>query len=157
MNSLLEPSEEELQQPKTPYENLTDNSQKSHYENGMSFCFSLLFFILESKPETAEKAENTLSLGKKIAILCRDQSDITIIKDLFGDEPLSTTVHIFSGSDAGAGAEFLLSTHSMRSCFIVVEAKTMKEEQFQDKPAGTPYENLLRTARKTVGKNIRDV
>ncbi|KAJ7376875.1 hypothetical protein OS493_031753 [Desmophyllum pertusum] len=42
----------------------------------------------------------------------------------------------------------------MRSCFIVVEAKTMKEEQFQDKPAGTPYENLLRTARKNVDKKV---
>ncbi|KAJ7376874.1 hypothetical protein OS493_031752 [Desmophyllum pertusum] len=82
-------------------------------------------------PTLKAKAENRCHLGKDSDI-CRDQSDISIIEDVCGDETMSI-VPIFSGSDA---------------------AKTMKEEQFQHKPAGTPYENLLRTARETVDKKV---
>lgn len=97
------------------------------------------------------KAKDTPSLEKKVAILCRDQSDVTIIRDVFGDELLGV-VHIFS-APPDAGPKSLLSIDSMRSCITVVDARTMKDELCY-KLAGTPYKDLLNTARKTVGKNI---
>ncbi|KAJ7376871.1 hypothetical protein OS493_031749 [Desmophyllum pertusum] len=161
MNSLLEPSEEETTNSLKPTygKYLTDNSQKSHYDKWHELSvFSLLFYILESKPETAEKAENTaVTWEKNRDPLFEETSLISlIIKDLFGGwNPFEYYRFISSAVRMLVqGQNFLLSTHSMRSWFIVVEAKTMKEEQFQDKPAGTPYENLLRTARKTVDKKV---
>ena len=95
-------------------------------------------------------AKDTQSQKKITAILCRYQSDITIISDLLGEELLST-FHIYSGSP-DAGPKSLLSIDSMRSCFIVVDARTMKDE-FNNKSVGTPYKDLLNAARDVVGKN----
>lgn len=96
-------------------------------------------------------AKNTSSQEKKVAFICRDQSDIPIIKDLFGEE-LLTKVHIFSGRPED-GPKSLLSIQTSRSCFIVVDARTM-EEELHRKSGGKPYEDLFRAAREVVGKNI---
>ena len=85
---------------------------------------------------------------QKVALVCRDQSVIAIIRDVFGDELLGL-INVFSGSlDAG-----LKSINSVRSCIIVVDAIAMKDELSRRSP-GTPYIDLLNTARETVGKSI---
>ena len=86
------------------------------------------------------------------AILCRDQSDTAVIRDLFGDQVLDI-LHIFSGPP-DAGPKSMLSFHAMRSCIIVVDARTMRDELCY-KTAGTPYKDLLNTVQKIVGKNVR--
>ena len=96
-------------------------------------------------------AKDAPSQEEITAILCRDQSDIDIIRDLFGKQVLDI-LHIFSGPP-DAGPKSILSTHSMRSCIIVVDARTMREELFY-KSTGTPYKDLLNTAREKVGKNV---
>ena len=96
------------------------------------------------------KAKDTPS-QEKVAILCRDQSDITIVRDLFGDE-LFGKVNIFSGPP-DAVPKSLLFIDSTRSCIIVVDARTMKDELCY-KSAGAPYKDLLNTAREKVGTNI---
>ncbi len=83
--------------------------------------------------------------------MCRDQSDINIIKGLFGDELLNKLL-IFSGCPE-AGSKSLLSIQTSRTCFIVVDARTMAEE-LHHKSGGEPYEDLLRAAKEAVGKNI---
>lgn len=125
------------------------------------FLYSSAFFPIEqysaSEPVSAwikqleARARDTSSHEKKVAIICRDQSDITIIKELFGDE-LLTKVHIFTGPPE-AGPKSLLSIQKSRSCIIVVDARTM-EEELHHKSFGTPYEDMLRAAKDAVGKNI---
>ena len=85
------------------------------------------------------------------AILCRDQSDTAVIRDLFGDQVLDI-LHIFS-APPDAGPKSLLSIHSMWSCIIVVDAGTMRDELCYQSTR-TPYKDLLNTAREKVGKNI---
>ena len=98
---------------------------------------------------------NTPSLNEKLAILCRDQSDVRVIRDLFGDELLSM-VGIFSGSPddlATNQSSPAIFTYPLKSCFIVVEAGIMKDE-LQRKSQATPYQDLLKSAKRHVGKNI---
>ena len=98
-------------------------------------------------------AKGTLPQEKKGAILCRDQSDTAIIRDLFGDELLAK-FFIFSGCpDAGPKSLLLSSIPSLRSCFIVVDAKTL-EDELHHRSVGTPYEDLLTAFRGAVGKKI---
>ena len=83
------------------------------------------------------------------AILYRDQSDIAYMRDLFGNDALDKgAVTIQNPSDL---KEFI-STNSVGSCFMFVEAKTMQEE-LQKRSHATPYEDLLRTIREKVGKD----
>ena len=85
----------------------------------------------------------------KVALVCRDQSDIAIIRDWFGDELLGKFI-TFSGSP-DAGPNYLLSITLMRSCIIVVDASAMKDELCR-RSAKTPYIDLLNNIRGTVGK-----
>ena len=80
-------------------------------------------------------------------ILCRDHSDKTIVSDLFGEEVL----RIFFISSGPPDA--ILSIGSMWSCFIVVDARPMRDE-LCNKSAGTRYKDVLITAREKVGKNV---
>lgn len=93
-------------------------------------------------------AEDTPSQGK-VALVCRDQSDIAIIREWFGDELLDI-FSIFRGSP-DVGPSYLLSIISMRACIIVVDAGAMKDELCR-RSAETPYTDLLNTIRETVGK-----
>ena len=119
--------------------------------------FIIIIIILEhdagEPPESAfnkhsETLVNDTPLEeKKTAFFCRDQSDATIISDLFGEEVLSN-FHINSG-ELDAWPEYLLH---VRSCFIVVNASTMNDE-LNNKSAGTSYKDLLIKATEIVGKN----
>ncbi|XP_020605380.1 uncharacterized protein LOC110044214 isoform X2 [Orbicella faveolata] len=95
-------------------------------------------------------AEDTPSQGK-VAVVCRDQSDVAIITDWFGDELLDI-FNIYSGSPY-AGLSYLLSIISMRSCIIVVDAGAMKDELCR-RSAETPYTDLLNTIRETVVRKV---
>ena len=50
-------------------------------------------------------------------------------------------------------AKDYLSNHTVRSCLFFVDAKTMQDE-LHKRLDSTPYEDLLRTARKKVGKDV---
>ena len=82
---------------------------------------------------------------EKATLVCRDQSDLATISDWFGDELLDA-FNIFSDSPDAVPCRT-----SMRSCIIVVDARAMKDE-FSCGPAETPYKDLLKTIRETVGK-----
>ena len=121
-------------------------------------CYTFLFSIEKytaSETEITWKqlpkpmTEYTSSQEKEVVFLCRDQADIIIIKDVFGDELITAS---FSGPPDGA-TEFLLSIHSVRSCIIAVDARTI-EEEVHGKSFRKPYEDLLGKARGVVGKNI---
>ena len=96
---------------------------------------------------------DTSPLRMSIAILCRDQSDIAVIKDVFGEALQS--VAPFTFHDPAALTDFL-STQTVRSCFIIQETREILKEM-QKKSRGTPYEDLLRKTRCTVGKNAKSL
>ena len=105
----------------------------------MSTCFTL-----------NAKDKDTPSQYEAV-ILCRDQSDVTLIRDMFGDELLGTS-KVFSGLP-DAWPKFLYSILSTGSCITVVHARAMKDELCH-RSAGTPYTDLLNIIRETVGENI---
>ena len=92
---------------------------------------------------------NTSPLRVSIAILYRDQSDIAAIREVFGEALWG--IAPFKVKDPAALTGFL-STQTVRSCFIIVEAGEIIKEM-QKKSGATPYKDLLRNARNTVGKN----
>ena len=92
-------------------------------------------------------------LRVSMAIVYRDQSDIAVIKDVFGEALRSVALFTCKGPAALTG---FLSTQTVRSCFIFVETGEILKEM-QKKSRGTPYEDLLRKARNTVGKNASSV
>ena len=124
----------------------------------LQFDSSLIFIVIGQYDEptlesTSSKrlkttAEDTPS-QQKVALVCRDQSDIAFIKDWFGDELLGKFI-VLSGSP-DAGPSYLLSITSMRSCIIVVDAGAIKDELCR-RSAKTPYTDLLNTIRDIVGK-----
>ena len=121
-------------------------------------CPSITFYlvaclILLEEGTWTQPDVGASSLPESIAILYRDKSDIEIIKDVFGDD-LQGTAPI-TNNDPSALKVFLL-TQSVRSCYIVVEARKMKEE-LQKKSHSTPYRELLKAARCSVGKNVSPV
>ena len=111
------------------------------------FCYFLGLYV-GATPD-CQKDKDTPSQHKKV-ILCRDQSDIAIIRDVFGDELLGRSI-ILSGLP-DAGPTFLHSIVSTRSCITVVHARAMKHE-LSLRTSRTPYKDLLNTVRETVGKN----
>ena len=89
-----------------------------------------------------------LSPMKKVLILGRDQSDLRLLNELFPDNVLSE-VCIFSGSPGDLGSDSSIFTGPLKSCFIVVEARALKDElQFKS------YQCMLESAKRNVGKNI---
>ena len=93
-----------------------------------------------------------LSPRKKVLILGRDQSDLRLFNELFPDNVLSE-VCIFSGSPGDLGSDSSIFTGPLKSCFIVVEARVLKDE-FQSKLQTKSYECMLELAKRNVGKNI---
>lgn len=88
-----------------------------------------------------------------MVILYRNQHDITTIKEVFGDSFL-TSVDTVKSSDPKSVKKLLQSQDtSVRSCFIVVESSKIKEELAM-KSNSTIYQDLLKTAVRTEGKNI---
>ena len=77
--------------------------------------------------------------------------DIETIKDVFGDVFQGTDL-ITSNDPSGFKDELL--TQSVRSCFIIVEARKIKEE-LKKKSHSTLYRDLLKAATGcAVGKNV---
>ena len=93
-----------------------------------------------------------LSPRKKVLILGRDQSDLRLLNELFPDNVLSE-VYIFSGSPGDLGNDSSIFTGPLKSCFIVVEARVLKDEP-QFKSQTKSYECMLESAKRNVGKNI---
>lgn len=93
-----------------------------------------------------------LSPMKKVLILGWNQSDIRLVKELFADDVLSK-VFIFSGSPDDLGSDSSIFTGPLKSCFIVVEARILKDE-LQFKSQTKSYKCMLESAKRNVGKNI---
>ena len=87
---------------------------------------------------------------ESLLILYLKQSDLTFMKDMFGVGLLGMVP--FTTNDPSDSKDFL-SNQTVRSCVIFVDAKTMQDE-LQKRSYATPYEDLLRTARKKVGKDV---
>ena len=102
---------------------------------------------------TQNQAKDTspLSLRERIAILYRNEHDMTTVKEVFGDG--LTGMNIVTSKDPHAFKDFLSLDSSVRSCFIVVESTNMKEKLLT-KSNSTVYQDLLQIALRKVGKNI---
>ena len=108
-----------------------------------------------SDPTTTQnqaKDTSPSSLRERIAILYRNEHDMTTVKEVFGDD--LTGMNIVTSNDPHAFKDFLLSLDSsVRSCFIVVESTNMKEKLLTNSNS-TVYQDLLKIASWTVGKNM---
>ena len=104
---------------------------------------------------TQNQAKDTSpsSLRERIAILYRNEHDMTTVKEVFGDGLTGMNI-IVTSKDPHAFKDFLLSPDSsVRSCFIVVEPTNMKEKLLTNSNS-TVYQDLLKIASWTVGKNM---
>ena len=104
---------------------------------------------------TQNQAKDTSpsSLRERIAILYRNEHDMTTVKEVFGDGLTGMNI-IVTSKDPHAFKDFLLSPDSsVRSCFIVVESTNMKEKLLTNSNS-TVYQDLLKIASWTVGKNM---
>ena len=113
------------------------------------------YFLPISDPTTAQKqatGTSPPSLRERTAILYRNEHDMTTVKEVFGDG--LTGMNIVTSNNPHAFKDFLLSLDSsVRSCFIVVESTNMKEKLLTNSNS-TVYQDLLKIASWTVGKNI---
>ena len=109
-----------------------------------------------SDPTTTQnqaKDTSPASLRERIAILYRNEHDMTTVKEVFGDGLTGMNI-IVTSKDPHAFKDFLLSPDSsVRSCFIVVESTNMKEKLLTNSNS-TVYQDLLKIASWTVGKNM---
>lgn len=109
-----------------------------------------------SDPTTTQnqaKDTSPSSLRERIAILYRNEHDMTTVKEVFGDGLTGMNI-IVTSKDPHAFKDFLLSPDSsVRSCFIVVESTNMKEKLLTNSNS-TVYQDLLKIASWTVGKNM---
>ena len=109
-----------------------------------------------SDPTTTQnqaKDTSPSSLRERIAILYRNEHDMTTVKEVFGDGLTGMNI-IVTSKDPHAFKDFLLSPDSsVRSCFIVVEPTNMKEKLLTNSNS-TVYQDLLKIASWTVGKNM---
>ena len=96
---------------------------------------------------------DTSPLRVNAAILYRDHSDIDVIKRVFGET--ISEIALVTMTDP-SDLNVFLSSQTVRSCCIFVEAVEVVKEM-QKKSRGTPYEDLLRKARNTVGKNAKSI
>ena len=90
---------------------------------------------------------------ESIAILTRDESDINIIKEMFGKAVLLSIYPVTSRDPRSMKDLFLLENTPVRCCFIIAESTKLKEELLT-KSSSTVYQDLLKTANRIVGKNI---
>ena len=114
------------------------------------------YFLPISDPTTTQNqatGTSQSSLRGRIAILYRNEHDMTTVKEVFGDGLTGMNI-IVTSKDPHAFKDFLLSPDSsVRSCFIVVESTNMKEKLLT-KSNSTVYQDLLKIAIRKVGKNI---
>ena len=113
------------------------------------------YFLPISDPTTTQNqatGTSQSSLRGRIAILYRNEHDMTTVKEVFGDG--LTGMNIVTSKDPHAFKDVLLSRDSsVRSCIIVVESNNLKEKLLT-KSNSTVYQDLLKIAIRKVGKNI---
>ena len=133
---------------------------KNVYSEYVNLHLNFIFLMVQysspiSDPTTTQnQATDTspLYLRERIAILYRNEHDMTTVKEVFGDG--LTGMNIVTSKDPHAFKDFLLSLDSpVRSCFIIVESNNMKEKLLT-KSNSTVYQDLLKIAIRKVGKNI---
>ena len=134
----------------------TKNVYSEYVNLHLSFFVLMVQYSLPiSDPTTTQnqaKDTSPSSLRERIAILYRNEHDMTTVKEVFGDG--LTGMNIVTSKDPHAFKDFLLSPDSsVRSCFIVVESNNMKE-QLLTKSNSTVYQDLLKIAIRKVGKDI---
>ncbi|CAH3152790.1 unnamed protein product, partial [Porites evermanni] len=107
--------------------------------------------VPEDSMQTTEPKRAREEEMESIAILIRDESDInTIMKGVFGD--VLPGINTITSRDP-CDMKVLLQNTPVRSCFIIVESTKIKEESLT-KSSSTVYQDLLKTAKRIVGKNI---
>ena len=122
------------------------------------YTFSLIFLLPfaifvpeDSLPKTEPKRTRAKGMDtsppqERIAILIRDESDINIIKEMFGDVLLG--INPVTSRDPRSMKDLLLEQRTLvRSCFIVVESTKLLT-----KSSSKVYLELLKTANEFVGK-----
>ena len=91
------------------------------------------------------------SLREILAILYRNEHDMTAVKEVFGNGIKG--MNAVTSSDPHSFKDLLLSSDSsVRSCFILVESTNIKEELLTNSNS-TVYQDLLKTASWNVGMN----
>ena len=134
----------------------TKNVYSEYFNLHLNFIVGIVKYSLPiTDPTTTQKQATDTSppsLRESIAILYRNEHDMTTVKDVFGDG--LTGMNTVTSRDPHSFKELLLSLDSsVRSCFIVVESTNMKEKLLT-KSNNTVYQDLLKTASWKVGKNI---
>ena len=133
---------------------------KNVYSEYVNLHLNFIFLMVQysspiSDPTTTQnQATDTspLYLRERIAILYRNEHDMTTVKEVFGDG--LTGMNAVTSRDPHDFKDFLLSLDcSVRSCIIVVESNNMKEKLLT-KSNSTVYQDLLKIAIRKVGKNI---
>ena len=88
------------------------------------------------------------SEANQLVVLGRNQSDLALFRNLFGDEFSGKVRYIFDGP---VGLKDVLKSHSInsiRSCYIFLDGAAILGE------LTSHYKDLLRYARDNVGKSI---
>lgn len=134
----------------------TKNVYSEYVNLHLNFIVVIVKYSLPiTDPTTTQKQATDTSppsLRESIAILYRNEHDMTTVKEVFGDG--LTGMNTVTSRDPHSFKELLLSLDSsVRSCFIVVESTNMKEKLLT-KSNNTVYQDLLKTASWKVGKNI---
>ncbi|XP_068686253.1 uncharacterized protein [Montipora foliosa] len=100
----------------------------------------------EDEKENEPEAEGFVIVEKpSVALLYRNESDLAVIKDVFGDL-LSLGISPMSREDPSVLKSLLMSSNPVRSCFVMLTAEDLKKD--------TRYTELLTTAQSTVEKRI---
>ena len=127
----------------------TKNVYSEYVNLHLNFIVVIVKYSLPITDPTTTQKQVT---DTRIAILYRNEHDMTTVKEVFGDG--LTGMNTVTSRDPHSFKESLLSLDSsVRSCFIVVESTNMKEKLLT-KSNTTVYQDLLKTASWKVGKNI---
>ena len=134
----------------------TKNVYSEYFNLHLSFIVLMVqYFLPISDPTTTQnqaKGRSPSSSRERIAILYRNEHDMTTVKEVFGDG--LTGMNAVTSRDPHDFKDFLLSLDSsVRSCIIVVESNNMKEKLLT-KSNSAVYQDLLKIASWKVGKNI---
>ena len=136
---------------KLPFNHLRPFPAQKINEYITPYFLPIFFFYFETEPKRAsvEGMADTSPPKESIAILTRDESDINIIKEMFGKVVLLSIYPVTSRDPRSMKDLFLLENTPVRCCFIIVESTKLEEES-----SSTVYQDLLKTANRIVGKNI---
>ena len=134
----------------------TKNVYSEYVNLHLNFIVVMVKYSLPITDPTTTQRQATdtspSSLRESIAILYRNQHDMSAVKEMFGN--VLTDMNTVTSRDPHSFKDLLLSPDSsVRSCIIVVESTNMKEKLLTNSNS-TVYQDLLKTASWKVGKNI---